>query len=93
MAQCSGFSMVPTSQKRGSVVPLYAEEEGASEGATDGGSTDILNSPAFLKRKLDVLKSDIAQVDEKIAEKNQALEVGKAEWASQLEDLQTEVRS
>lgn len=102
LAQCSGFSMnyassklnmmvVPTSQ-RGSV-QLYASEEGdgASEGASSDASTDILNSPAFLTRKLDVLKSDIAKVEEKLAERNQALEVGKAEWASQIEDLQTEV--
>lgn len=78
--------VVPTSQR--GTVHLYATEE--EDGASDGASTDILNSPAFLTRKLDVLKSDIVNVEEKLAERNQALEVGKAEWASQIEDLQTE---
>ena len=54
-------------------------------------ASDILNSPAFLRRKVDVLKSDIAAVEEKIAATNQVLEANKAEWGPQLEELQKEV--
>ena len=53
---------------------------------------NILNSPAFLQRKLEVLKSDIAKVEEEIAVAQEQLEAGKAEWGPQLEDLQKEVR-
>lgn len=82
---------------------LFAEGEDASsseasqqqdipEPKTDA-ATDILNSPAFLKRKLDVLKSEIAKIDEEIAAAKQRLEEGKAEWAGQLDELQKEVSS
>jgi hypothetical protein len=54
-------------------------------------TTDILNSPVFLQRKLEVLQADIAQADEKLAEATKMVEVGKAEWATQLDDLQKEV--
>ena len=54
-------------------------------------STDILNSPAFLKRKIDVLKSDIAKAEEDIAAAKQRLDEGKAEWGGQLDELQKEV--
>lgn len=82
---------------------LYAEEapgdapeagdEASSKQQTDASSTtDILNSPAFLKRKIDVLKSDIAAVEEKISEANTMYEANKAEWGPQLESLRKEVR-
>jgi hypothetical protein len=52
---------------------------------------DILNSPAFLKRKIEVLKSDI-EATEKEAEEARALaEAGKAEWGPQLDALRAEV--
>lgn len=78
---------------------LFAEEEGeagteaeqAGVSSSDG-ATDILNSPAFLKRKIDVLKSDIAQAEADIAAAREQVETGKAEWGSQLEDLEIEVR-
>jgi len=54
-------------------------------------STDILNSPAFLKRKIDVLKSDITAVDEKIAASNTVYEENKAEWGQQFDDLRKEL--
>lgn len=53
--------------------------------------TDILNSPAFLKRKLEVLKSDIANADSEIEALKEQVEAGKAEWGGQLDDLQVEV--
>ena len=83
---------------------LHAEEsqESQEEGeasdnddappAPDGGAgDDILNSPAFLKRKIDVLKSDLEAADAEIATLTAAVEEGKAEWGDQLEKLQTEV--
>lgn len=51
---------------------------------------DIFNLPAFLKRKPDVLKSDITGLDEEIIVAKQRLEEGKVEWARQLDELQEE---
>jgi hypothetical protein len=65
-------------------------QEDAAGDASDAGG-DILNSPAFLKRKIDVLKSDIVQADADIEATQAQAEEGKAEWGSQFEDLQREV--
>ena len=77
---------------------LLAEQENEAEatssddtGASDTSSNDILNSPAFLKRKIDVLKSDIAQAEADTVEAKKRVEEGRAEWGPQLEDLQREV--
>ena len=71
---------------------LFSEEEGASaEVPKTDDSTYILNSPAFLKRKIDVLQSDIAKADEDIEAAKQRLDEGKAEWGGQLDALQAEV--
>lgn len=77
---------------------LRAEEEsaGEAEAAPAGGSAagdDILSSPAFLKKKLDVLKNDIAQIDTEIEEGKKVVEAAKAEWGPQLDGLQSEVSS
>mmetsp|Transcript_10868 Transcript_10868/g.15322 ORF Transcript_10868/g.15322 Transcript_10868/m.15322 type:complete len:245 (-) Transcript_10868:95-829(-) len=56
----------------------------------DEGGSDILSSPAFLARKLDVLKSDIAKAEEELVEINQQIEEGKAEWGDQIEALSKE---
>lgn len=56
-------------------------------------ATDILNSPDFLKRKLEVIKSDIAKAEEDLQEAQQRLEAGKAEWGSQIDDLQKEYQN
>ena len=58
----------------------------------EAGGEDILNSPEFLKRKVDVLKSDIEKADQNIAELTSLVEEGKAEWGDQLDGLQVEVR-
>jgi hypothetical protein len=75
--------------------------EGSSEGSSsegqdfpqpkDGGPTDILSSPAFLKRKIDVLKSDIDEAEGQISELKASVEKGKAEWEDQLDKLRAEV--
>ena len=68
-------------------------EDGEETSAGNGGegNSDILSSPAFLKRKVDVLKSDIAAAEAEIEELKIAVEEGKAEWGDQLDQLQTEV--
>lgn len=82
---------------------LYAdesdeEEKGGEEEKADEehvlpaeSDTDILNSPAFLSRKIDVLKSDIEKVEEELEEVKELVAEGKAEWGDQLDDLQLEV--
>jgi flagellar motility protein MotE (MotC chaperone) len=69
---------------------LRAESESEKESAKD--SDDIYSSPVFLNKKLDVLKSDLAKVDEKMVVEKARLEEGKAEWGQQLDDLKKEVR-
>lgn len=81
---------------------LYAEEseeveaeaaEVAPKEVKSSGNTadDILNSPAFLSRKLDVLNSDVAAVTEKIEAANALYEENKEEWGPQIEKLRSEV--
>jgi chaperonin cofactor prefoldin len=57
----------------------------------DGGVTDILNSPAFLKRKLEVLNSDLEKTQADLEAALERLEIAKEEWGPQLEDLKREV--
>ena len=71
-----------------------SEEETAEEQAGDAAASpdDILNSPAFLQRKLEVLESDIATAEEDLAAATERKEVAKEEWGPQLEALEREVR-
>jgi len=75
---------------------LYAEESEEAEAPAEDAAApaaaadDILNSPAFLKRKIDVLKSDIAAVEEKIGAANTVYEENKTEWGPQIENLRKE---
>lgn len=55
------------------------------------GATDILNSPAFLKRKLEVLKNDVEKIEADLEAALERAEIAKEEWGPQLEDLQREV--
>ena len=87
------------------ITSLFAEEGDEADAETEGeakekeekeekkasSETDILNSPAFLKRKLEVLKSDVASVEEKISNTNKIYEENKAEWGPQIDDLRKEV--
>lgn len=66
------------------------DEKSDDSSGGGGGGTDILNSPAFLKRKLEVIKSDIAKVDEEIENAKNAVEEGKAVWGEKLASIQTE---
>jgi hypothetical protein len=81
---------------------LRAEEESEAEAIdtekvevigddSASAATDILNSPVFLQKKLDVLKSDVAKIDEDIEEVKTVVEAGRAEWGEQLANLQKEV--
>ena len=68
-------------------------EEAEATAAGDDAGNDILNSPAFLKRKLEVLKSDIEKTEADLEAALERAEVAKEEWGPQLEDLQREVRN
>ena len=72
---------------------LFVEEADSETEAPPkvSNDSDILNSPAFLKRKLEVLQSDIEKADERIKAAKDALESGKAEWGDQIAELQLEV--
>jgi hypothetical protein len=69
------------------------QQQGETTAAAGAAVDDILNSPAFLKRKLDVLKSDIEKIETDLEDALERAEVAKEEWGPQLEDLQREVRS
>lgn len=71
---------------------LFVEEADSETEAPPkvSNDSDILNSPAFLKRKLEVLQSDIEKADERIKAAKDALESGKAEWGDQIAELQLE---
>jgi len=56
-------------------------------------ANDILNSPDFLRRKLEVIQSDLAKAEQDLEEAQQRLEAGKAEWGAQIEDLATEYKN
>eukprot|EP00529_Nitzschia_sp_RCC80_P029982 CAMPEP_0113451444 /NCGR_PEP_ID=MMETSP0014_2-20120614/6341_1 /TAXON_ID=2857 /ORGANISM="Nitzschia sp." /LENGTH=307 /DNA_ID=CAMNT_0000342799 /DNA_START=146 /DNA_END=1069 /DNA_ORIENTATION=+ /assembly_acc=CAM_ASM_000159 len=68
--------------------------DSVSSAATDNlpanAGSDILNSPAFLKRKLEVLKTDIEKTQASLEETEQRVVTAKEEWGPQLELLQTE---
>jgi len=69
-------------------------EESPAQGEaeeTTNAADDILSSPAFLKRKLEVLETDIAKTEEDLVAATERKEVAKEEWGPQLEALQREV--
>lgn len=53
---------------------------------------NILNSPAFLKRKIDVLKTDITKADEDLDVIMKTLEENKAEWETDFQRIDKEVK-
>lgn len=54
--------------------------------------SDILSSPTFLKRKVEVLQSDIAALEKEIEEANAVAAKGKEEWSAKFDMLNKEVR-
>ena len=66
--------------------PLYEESSGetaepSTEPTNNGGEeSDILNSAAFLQRKVEVLQGDLKKLDESMEEVNAVYEANKAEW-------------
>jgi molecular chaperone GrpE len=56
----------------------------------DEDSSDIMNSPAFLKRKLEILQADIAKAEEDIVNAKEELSRGKEEWGGKLDALNRE---
>jgi len=70
--------------------PVQDETEDGKPNASMDHANDILSSPVFLKRKLEVLEKDITATEEDIAKTMERLEVAKEEWGPQLEALQIE---
>ena len=73
-----------------------APEVAADDGGTDdadaaAAAADILNSPAFLKRKVEVLRADVASLEEEIAAVNATYLAGKEEWGGKFDMLDKEV--
>ncbi|VEU44922.1 unnamed protein product [Pseudo-nitzschia multistriata] len=73
---------------------LGMAEEETTEETSDGedapAADDILSSPAFLKRKVEVLESDIAKTEEDLVAATERKEIAKEEWGPQLEALERE---
>lgn len=82
---------------------LYAEEGTNEDASVDNeaedaapaapaaaDATDILNSPAFLQRKVEVLESDIAALEKEIEEANAVYLAGKEEWGPKFDFLNKE---
>lgn len=69
------------------------EEHPGDHTLPDESSSDILNSPAFLRRKLDVIMSDMAKAEEELAEAHKQIAAGKEEWGAQMDALDQEVCS
>ncbi|GKY95078.1 hypothetical protein MPSEU_000471900 [Mayamaea pseudoterrestris] len=63
------------------------------ESKTSTGGTDILTSPAFLTRKLEVLRKDAVAVETALEEAKARLQAGKDEWGPQLDELQKEYKN
>ena len=69
-----------------------SEEEPHAEAALPSEEqADILNSPAFLKRKVEVLQSDIKAFEGDIEEANAEYLAGKEEWGTKFDMLIKEV--
>jgi molecular chaperone GrpE len=87
-AEAAEDETTPTEQEGAAVDELTNNESKSTSGAAD-----ILNSPAFLKRKLEVLQKDKDAVETALEDAKKRLEEGKAEWGTQLEDLQKEYKN
>jgi hypothetical protein len=91
---CKGvtsISTLPTFVERTTLRPLYAEESESETETKKDKEADILSSPAFLKRKLEVLGTDIQQAEDRTQAAKEKLEAGKEEWGPQIVELEIEV--
>lgn len=69
------------------------QNKAPSPSSSTGDASDILNSPVFLKRKLEVLQNDLAKAESDLQEAQARTEAGKAEWGNQLDELQKEYQN
>ena len=69
--------------------PVTPEDDGKSSAAAP--QDDILSSPAFLKKKLEVLKEDITTCDLQIDAAKALFDVNKAEFGEKIDQLNLEV--
>jgi molecular chaperone GrpE len=79
----------PSPQDEGASSPVDDE---SSSSALSSDTTDILNSPVFLKRKLEVLQKDMHVTERELEAAQEQLTQNKAEWSSQLDELSKEYR-
>mmetsp|Transcript_5025 Transcript_5025/g.11296 ORF Transcript_5025/g.11296 Transcript_5025/m.11296 type:complete len:243 (+) Transcript_5025:43-771(+) len=82
------FSEEASADDASSDASTSEEEQAASPPSED--TSDILNSPAFLTRKVEVLQSDIAAMEKEIEEANALYTAGKAEWGDKFDMLNKE---
>lgn len=73
-----------------------AAEEGTAATGADHSlpseeQSDIMNSPAFLKRKAEVLQSDVAAIEKEIEEAQATYDANKEEWGAKFDTLNKEV--
>lgn len=84
----------PKDDDEGSAAEVEKEEdkkeETVAKAAKAAPATDILSSPSFLKKKLDVLTSDVAAVEEKTDAANEVYKANKEEWGPQIDQLKSE---
>ncbi|KAL3816997.1 hypothetical protein ACHAXA_010117 [Cyclostephanos tholiformis] len=66
------------------------DTKASSVGDRGGDVLDILNSPAFLKRKVEVLQSDIAALEKELEEATAAALAAKDEWGAKFDMLNKE---
>mmetsp|Transcript_3114 Transcript_3114/g.4533 ORF Transcript_3114/g.4533 Transcript_3114/m.4533 type:complete len:232 (-) Transcript_3114:51-746(-) len=97
LASCNAFAPIPFSRGATSVISMSAEgEEGTTPPAADEGGDankdDILNSPIFLQRKLDVLKEDIEKCDGQTVKAKELLEENRAEMGEKIEKIKAEFK-
>jgi hypothetical protein len=95
LPRCRASSPLRAAAAEGDVDAAAAEggipEETKASSDVVGDVSDILNSPAFLNRKVEVLKSDIAALEKELEEANAVASAAKEEWGAKFDMLNKEV--
>ena len=92
LATCNAFAPAPFNRVTTSAISMSTEaEEAPPADEGDANKDDILNSPAFLKRKLDVLKEDIEKCDAQTSKAKELLEENRVEMGEKIEKIKVEV--